>query len=61
MSDDMPQPGEPKGVYEILEAWQAGEITTVRALALTGCENVEELYQAARSSGIEIRFQNTQT
>jgi hypothetical protein len=42
--------------HDILQGWQDGEITTERALTLTARENVEELLQAAISSGVEIRF-----
>jgi hypothetical protein len=40
--------------HDILEAWQAGEITWKRAMRLTGCSDVMELIAAARSSGVEI-------
>lgn len=45
----------PLGVYEALEAWQAGEITFKRAMRLTGARDVMELVAAARSSGVEIQ------
>jgi hypothetical protein len=49
----------PMGVYEALEAWQQGEITYRRALRLIGVETIADLYEAARSSGVEIRREPT--
>jgi hypothetical protein len=40
--------------HDILQAWQAGEITWKRAMRLTGTAHVMELIAAARSSGVEI-------
>ena len=42
--------------HDIFQGWQDCEITTERALALTACDDFEELLQAAISSGVEIRF-----
>jgi hypothetical protein len=44
------------GVHEALEAWQQGEITYRRALRLVGVDTIADLYEAARSSGIDIRL-----
>jgi hypothetical protein len=41
--------------HEILQAWQDGEIGYREAMMLTACENLFELYQACRSSGVTIR------
>lgn len=42
-------------VHDALEAWQSGEITTARAMALTGAADVMELYAFAYWSDVEIR------
>jgi hypothetical protein len=44
-------------VHDALEAWQAGEITSKRAL--TDATNVIELYAFASSCGVEIRRELT--
>jgi hypothetical protein len=49
----------PMGVFEALEAWQQGEITYRRALRLVGVDTIADLYQAAHSSGVEIRIEPT--
>lgn len=41
--------------HDILQAWQDGEIGYREAMRLTACDNLFELYQACRSSGVEIR------
>lgn len=43
------------GVYEALEAWQAGDITFRRCMRMTGVDDVAELYAAAKSSGVAIK------
>lgn len=45
-------------VHDALRAWQAGDISASRAMALTGAENVLELYAFAASSGVEIEGPN---
>jgi len=42
-------------VHDALEAWQAGEITSRKAMALTDAENLLELYAFASTCGVEIR------
>ncbi len=49
----------PMGVHEALEAWQQGEITYRRALRLVGVDTIADLYEAARSSGVDIRIEPT--
>src|SRR4051812_3448062 len=46
-------------VHGGLEAWQAGEITAARALALTGAEGLLDLYALAAECGVEIRTEPT--
>jgi hypothetical protein len=46
-------------VHDALESWQAGEITSKRAMALTDATNVIELYAFASSCGVEIRRELT--
>ncbi len=41
--------------HDILQAWQSGIIGYREAMKLTGCENLFELYQACRSSGVAVR------
>lgn len=41
--------------HDILQAWQDGLIDYRRAMSLTACESLFELYQACRSSGVDIR------
>ena len=43
-------------VHDALEAWQAGEIDTPRALSLTGMTTVTELYALCASCDVEIRL-----
>ena len=45
--------------HDILQAWQDGEVGYREAMQLTACENLFELYQACRSSGIAIRSELT--
>jgi hypothetical protein len=42
-------------VHDALEAWDAGEITSARAMQLTGALDVMELRAFAHQSGIELR------
>ncbi len=42
-------------VHDALEAWQAGEITSARAMRLAGAANVLELLAFAEQSGVDIR------
>jgi hypothetical protein len=46
-------------VHDALEAWQAGDLSSKRAMALTSAENVLELYAFASTCGVEIRTQMT--
>jgi hypothetical protein len=46
-------------VHDALEAWQAGEITSRRAMALTDAVSVIELYAFASTCGVEIRRELT--
>jgi hypothetical protein len=41
--------------HDILQAWQAGEFGYREAMRLTASESLFELYQACRSSGVDIR------
>jgi hypothetical protein len=41
--------------HDILQAWQDGAIGYREAMGLTGCENLFELFQACRSSGVDLR------
>lgn len=41
--------------HDILQAWQDGRIGYRQTMKLTGSENLFELYQACRSSGVPIR------
>jgi hypothetical protein len=41
--------------HEILQAWQNGDITYRDAMHLTASENLFELFQACRSSGVALR------
>ena len=43
-------------VHDALEAWQAGEITSSRAMVLTDAVNIVELYALAEACDVEIRF-----
>jgi len=42
-------------VHDALEAWDAGEITSARAMQLTGAQDVMELRAFAYQCGIELR------
>ena len=42
-------------VHVALEAWQAGEITSARAVELTSAEDVMELHAFAPRCGVDIR------
>ena len=46
-------------VHDALEAWQAGEITAARAIALTGAAGLLHLYGLAEECGVEIRTEPT--
>lgn len=41
--------------HDILQAWQAGDISYRDAMGLTASESLLELYQACRSSGVPLR------
>jgi hypothetical protein len=43
-------------VHDALQAWQQGEITTSRAMTLTGAANVLELYGLADACDVEVRL-----
>jgi hypothetical protein len=44
-------------VHDALEAWQNGEISTSRAMALSGGRDVLELYALAEACEVELRFE----
>jgi hypothetical protein len=44
-------------VHDALEAWQSGDITSRRAMDLTGASNVVELYGLAKACDVEIRLE----
>lgn len=46
-------------VHDALEAWQNGEITTSRAMALSGAQDIFELYALADACDVEIRLELT--
>jgi hypothetical protein len=46
-------------VHGPLQAWQAGDLSSKRAMSLTGAENVMELYAFATTCGVAIRTQMT--
>jgi hypothetical protein len=46
-------------VHDALEAWQAGDLSSNRTMALTGAANVMELYAFASTCGVEIRTRMT--
>lgn len=48
-------------VHDALEAWQAGDLSSKRAMTLSGAENVMELYAFASTCGVEIRTKMTPT
>jgi hypothetical protein len=41
--------------HDILQAWQDGRIGYRKAMSLTACDSLFELYDACRSSGVTIR------
>ncbi|BDA85461.1 hypothetical protein Sa4125_30030 [Aureimonas sp. SA4125] len=43
-------------VHDALEAWQQGEITASRAMALSGAVDVLELYGLAAACGVDINL-----
>ncbi len=47
-------------VYDALAAWQAGDITAARAIALTGAEGLLDLYALASECDVDIRTQPTE-
>jgi hypothetical protein len=47
-------------VHDALEAWQSGEITSRRAMDLTGASNIIELYGLAQSCDVDIRLEMTE-
>lgn len=46
-------------LHDVLVAWQAGEIGYRRALDLARIETLDELYEAASLSGVEVRHRLT--
>jgi hypothetical protein len=46
-------------LHDILVAWQAGEIGYRRAMQLAQVDTLDELYEAANLSGVEIRSKLT--
>lgn len=46
--------------YEIMQAWQAGLIGYRDAIRFTAAENLFDLYQACRSSDVELRKELTE-
>jgi len=46
-------------LHDILVAWQAGEIGYRRAMQLAKIDTLDELYEAANLSGVEIRTKLT--
>jgi hypothetical protein len=44
-------------VHDALEAWQSGEITSRRAMDLTGVSNLVELYGLAQACDVEIKLE----
>lgn len=46
-------------LHDILVAWQADEIGYRRAMVLAQIDTLDELYEAAALSGVEIRTQLT--
>lgn len=47
-------------VHDALEAWQNGDITTSRALALSGAQDFFELYALADACDVEVRLELTE-
>lgn len=47
-------------VHDALEAWQSGEITSRRAMDLTGAPNLLALYGLAQVCDVEIRLELTE-
>lgn len=48
-------------LYDILTAWQGGEIGYRKALELSQIDTLDELYKAAELSNVPIRNRPTQT
>lgn len=46
-------------LHDILVAWQAGEIGYRRALQLSKIDTLDELYEAAALSGVQVRTKLT--
>lgn len=44
-------------VHDALEAWQAGEITSRRAMVLTDTTSLVELYALAEACDVEIKVE----
>jgi len=44
-------------VHDALEAWQAGEITSRRAMVLTDTSDIIELYALAEACDVDFRFE----
>ncbi len=42
-------------VHDAIEAWQSGDITSARAMQLTGAADVMDLYAFAHECDVEIR------
>ena len=45
----------PASLYDLLVAWQAGEIGYREAMSRAGVDTLDELYDAAKLSGVTIR------
>ena len=45
----------PASIHDLLVAWQAGRLTSRQVMGLTGIESFDELYLAARHSGVPLR------
>lgn len=54
-NDVPPAPHQPTSIHDILVAWQAGRLASRQAMALCGIESFDELYLAARNSGVPLR------
>jgi hypothetical protein len=46
-------------LHDVLVAWQAGEVGYRRAMQLAQIDTLDELYEAANLSGVEIRTKLT--
>ncbi len=42
-------------VHDAIEAWQSGDLTTARAMQLTGATDVMDLYAFAHECDVEVR------